>query len=60
MNTRMVDSLYKEADEMVNDFFVSWKNFLTNNPSTDSLAKSMIEETFEKVEPLINERWVIG
>ncbi|RUM70123.1 MAG: molecular chaperone DnaK [Sulfurovum sp.] len=59
MNTRMVDSLYKEADEMANDFFVSWKNFLTNIPSTDSLAKSMIEETFEKVEPLIDERWVI-
>ena len=59
MNTKMLNTVYKEADEMSNDFFVSWRNFLANRPSKDSLAKSMIEETFKKVEPLIKERWVI-
>ena len=59
MNTKMLNIVYKEADEIVNDFFVSWRNFLSNKPSKNSLAQSMIEETFKKVEPLIKERWVI-
>jgi hypothetical protein len=55
----MVDTIYREADEMLNDFFFAWKNFLANKPLKDSLAQAMIEKVYLEVDYLIRERWVI-
>jgi len=58
MNTKMVDKIILEKQQIHDDILNSWQNFLDNKPTTDSFFSSTLESIFKKVEPLMEERWV--